>query len=221
MTSSTKKKTARRPPHAKATAFLSAIDADWARLVDAVGPCTYEPKPAREPYEALARAVAYQQLHTRAGDAMLGRLLDLSPKKAFPSPRRLLATETDTLRSCGFSVRKIETLREIAKGAVSGVVPKRDVADGMSNEELIERLTVLRGVGRWTVEMILIFTLERMDVLPADDFGVRDGYRRLKSLETMPTRKEMDRIGLPWSPFRSIASWYLWRVREVVQAGSV
>lgn len=194
-----------------ATEFLAELDADWAQLITTVGPCTFEARPAREPYEALIRAVAYQQLHAKAGDAILTRLLALYGN-AFPSPNQLLATDFDTLRTCGFSARKIETIYGIAEGALSGLVPSRDDAEAMSDEDLITRLVALKGIGRWTVEMLLIFTLKRMDVLPADDFGVVQGYKRLKKLDVAPKRKDLNEIGKLWSPYRSIASWYLWRV---------
>lgn len=194
-----------------ATNFLASLDADWAQLINTVGPCTFEPKPAREPYEALIRAVAYQQLHAKAGDAILNRLLN-SYGNVFPSPNQLLATHFDALRTCGFSGRKIETIHGIAEGAISGLVPPRDAADAMTDEELIARLVMLKGIGRWTVEMLLMFTLKRMDILPADDFGVVEGYKRLKQLEAAPTRKEISEIAKAWSPHRTIASWYLWRV---------
>ncbi|HSI38889.1 MAG TPA: DNA-3-methyladenine glycosylase [Methylotenera sp.] len=194
-----------------ATDFLTQLDADWAQLIATVGSCSFEPKPEREPYEALVRAVAYQQLHGKAGDAIIRRFLEIY-RNAFPSPEQLLATEFDTLRACGFSARKIETIQGIATGALNGLVPIRLDADVMSDEELIERLVALKGIGRWTVEMLLIFTLERMDILPADDFGVVEGYKRLKKLAVAPKRKEIAEIGEAWSPHRTIASWYLWRV---------
>jgi DNA-3-methyladenine glycosylase II len=194
-----------------ATAFLAELDADWAQLIATVGPCTFEPRPAREPYEALIRAVAYQQLHAKAGDAILNRLLAIYGN-AFPTPNQLLATQFDTLRACGFSSRKIETIHGIAEGALSGLIPSRDDAEAMTDEDLIARLVALKGIGRWTVEMLLMFTLKRMDVLPADDFGVVQGYKRLKKLDIVPKRKDLNEIGKLWSPYRSIASWYLWRV---------
>ena len=194
-----------------ATAFLANLDADWAQLISTVGPCTFEPKPAREPYEALIRAVAYQQLHAKAADAILNRLLNIYDH-TFPSPNQLLATEFDVLRSCGFSAKKIETIKDTADGALSGLVPSHEHADAMTDEDLITRLVLLKGIGRWTVEMLLMFTLKRMDVLPADDFGIVEGYKRLKKLEVAPKRKEMNEIGKLWSPYRTIASWYLWRV---------
>lgn len=195
----------------QATQYLSGMDKDWASLIALVGPCTHEPKPEREPYEALVRAVAYQQLHSRAAEAILGRLLNLYSGH-MPAPAQLLASEFEALRACGFSARKIETLRGIAEGALSGVVPERRVADAMSSDELIECLVKLKGIGRWTVEMLLIFTLARLDVLPADDFGVREGYKRLKNLDKAPTPKIMMQLGHAWSPYRTIAAWYLWRV---------
>ena len=195
----------------QATDFLSAIDTDWANLIIQIGPCHIETQPEYDPYQALTRAVAYQQLHAKAGDAIIKRFL-ANYHDAFPSPTQLIDTEFDTLRACGFSGRKIETIKGIAAGALSGLVPTRHQANTMPDEELIERLIQLKGIGRWTVEMLLIFTLERPDVLPADDFGVVNGYKRLKKIASAPKRKEMIQIGKAWAPYRTIASWYLWRV---------
>ena len=196
----------------QAETFLATLDDDWARHIAAIGPCRHAAKPAREPYEALIRAIAYQQLHAKAGDAILGRFLALYPAITFPAPQQVLATDEAALRACGFSATKLATIRGIAQAALDGVVPTREHALIMSDEALIDRLVTLRGVGRWTVEMLLIYTLERSDILPADDFGVRDGYRRLKRLDATPTRKQMETIGLAWSPYRTVAAWYLWRV---------
>jgi len=195
----------------QATCFLASIDADWTQLIQTVGECQFEPKPTREPYEALIRALAYQQLHAKAGDAIIKRLLNIYGD-AFPAPSQLLATEFDSLRACGFSARKIVTIQGIAEGAISGLVPTRTVADAIADEDLIQRLVTLKGIGRWTVEMLLMFTMVRMDVLPADDFGIVQGYKRLKKLDAAPTHKEITEIGKAWSPYRMIASWYLWRV---------
>lgn len=207
-------------PHAAASAFLASIDADWARAVEQIGPCLHEAKPAREPFEALVRAVAYQQLHVKAGDAIIARLLALAPEPAFPTPQRLLDADFDTMRACGFSARKIETIRGIAEATLNGVVPSRDDALALGDEELIDRLTTLKGIGRWTVEMFLIYTLARDDILPADDFGVREGYRLLKSLDTAPSAKAMAAIGEAWSPYRTAASWYLWRMPRPAKASA-
>jgi DNA-3-methyladenine glycosylase II len=199
-------------PYQEATQFLASIDDDWRRHIAAIGPCLHQPHPARDPYESLVRAIAYQQLHAKAGDAIVGRLLALFPSVAFPRPEQIIATDFDQMRSCGFSAGKIATIQGIAQATLDGVVPDYAMALAMDDEALIERLITLRGVGRWTVEMLLIYSLERPDILPADDFGVREGYRRLKGLEVQPTRKQMVEIGLEWSPYRTVASWYLWRM---------
>lgn len=196
--------------YTEASHFLMHIDSDWNNLIQAIGPCTFTPKPEREPYEALIRAVAYQQLSTKAGDTILGKFI--RQFGAFPTPSQLIAAEFNDLRGVGFSGRKIETLKGIAEGAISGLVPTREAAEAMSDEALIEQLVTLKGIGQWTVEMMLMFTLERMDILPADDFGVTNGYRRLKKLDAAPKRKQMAEIGTVWSPYRTVASWYLWRV---------
>jgi DNA-3-methyladenine glycosylase II len=195
-----------------ASAFLAAIDADWQRHIAAVGPCLHRPHPTRDPYESLVRAIAYQQLHARAGDAIVGRLVGLFAGQTFPRPEQLLATPFEQLRGCGFSAGKIATIQGIAQATLDGVVPDYATALALTDEALIERLVSLRGVGRWTVEMLLIYSLERPDILPADDFGVREGYRRLKRLDVQPTRKQMIELGLAWRPFRTVAAWYLWRV---------
>jgi len=208
----------KKKPDIKALAsqHLAAIDGDWAALIAAVGDCTHQPKPEREPYEALVRTVAYQQIHARAAEAILGRLLALHPQGLWPTPETLLAMDDTILRTCGFSTRKTATLKAIAAGAVSGLIPNRALAEQMPEEELIARLTQLPGIGRWTVEMLLIYTLERMDIFPVDDFGVREGYRLLKKLEQQPNRKAMQEIGLLCSPYRTIAAWYLWRASELL-----
>jgi len=195
----------------EATDTLARLDKDWASLIKTVGPCTFEAKPEREPYEALIRAVAYQQLHAKAGNAIIKRLLNIYGG-AFPTPAQLIATEFVVLRACGFSLRKIETIQGIAQGALSGLVPSRLDADTMTDKLLIDQLIKLKGIGQWTVEMLLMFTLARIDILPADDFAIVEGYKRLKKLEVAPKRKEIAQIGMAWSPYRTIASWYLWRV---------
>jgi DNA-3-methyladenine glycosylase II len=195
----------------RAATFLTELDEDFARHIADIGPCRHESRSAREPYEALVRAVAYQQLHARAGDAIFGRLLALYPGGSLPSPEQLLATDPALQRACGFSATKLATIRGIAQARIDGAVPSREEAVVMRDDFLIDRLVTLRGVGRWTVEMLLIYALDRSDVLPVDDFGVREGYRRLKRLEVAPTPGQMREIGKAWSPHRTVATWYLWR----------
>lgn len=196
----------------QAEGFLASLDPQWAAHIQAIGPCQHQPHPQRDPYQALVRAIAYQQLHVKAGDAILGRFLALYPDCDFPSPAQVLATTPEQLRACGFSASKLATIQGIARAREEGLVPDHDQALALDDEQLIERLVSLRGVGRWTVEMLLIYTLERMDILPADDFGVREGYRRLQGLQTQPKRRQMVELGQAWSPYRTVAAWYLWRV---------
>ncbi|WP_423382465.1 DNA-3-methyladenine glycosylase family protein [Burkholderia sp. LMG 32019] len=196
----------------EAVRFLSEVDADWARHIADIGPCRHEPKPAREPYEALVRAIAYQQLHAKAGDAILARLLALYPESTFPTPEQLLDTDPAKQRTCGFSATKLETIRGIAQATIDGVVPTRNEAQDLSDDEIVDRLITLRGVGKWTVEMFLIYTMSRLDILPVNDFGVREGYRRLKGLDKTPTPREMDAVGQTLRPWRTVAAWYLWRL---------
>lgn len=191
--------------------FLSRLDADWARLIATVGAYDLKLQSHREPYEALVRAIAHQQLHGRAAEAILGRLIALFPESGFPQPREILAADNEILRSCGFSASKILAIKGIASGAIEGVVPSTIEAQSLSDDELIRRLVTLRGVGRWTVEMLLIFTLGRTDILPVDDFGVREGWRKLKSLPVQPKPRQLAEVGSLWSPYRTAAAWYLWQ----------
>lgn len=193
-------------------AFLTQLDEDWAKLIALVGPCRHDPKAAREPYEALVRAIAYQQLTAKAGDAIIGRLKALFDGQRFPAPVDLIAAEFDALRACGFSASKIATIKAIADGAMTGIIPTREIAIAMDDEDLIARMVAIKGIGRWTVEMLLMYSLERMDIIPADDFGVREGYRALKSLDELPKPKALREISKAWAPHRTVASWYLWRM---------
>jgi DNA-3-methyladenine glycosylase II len=192
---------------------LSA-DAALAGLIARIGPPRLKLLTDRDPYEALLRAIAHQQLHGRAAEMILGRFLALFPDTRFPDPSSVLGTEEAVLRACGFSASKIATIRDIAARTLDGTVPTREGAADISDEDMIARLTTIRGVGRWTVEMVLMFTLGRPDILPVDDFGVREGYRLLHVLPAQPKPKELARLGEPWSPFRSTAAWYLWRASD-------
>jgi DNA-3-methyladenine glycosylase II len=196
----------------KSVTFLRKLDRDWAALIKLVGPCLHDPKAAREPYEALVRAIGYQQLTAKAGDAIIARLKALHPDVPFPAPEDIIAADFDTLGACGFSASKIATIKAIAEGALSSLVPPREIAVEMGDEELIDRIVTIKGIGRWTVEMLLMYSLERMDILPVDDFGVREGYRVLKSLKEQPKPKALREISKAWAPHRTVASWYLWQI---------
>ena len=195
-----------------------ATDPVLGPVIRQVGAMTLKPL-RREPYEALVRAIAHQQVHGRAAEAMLNRLIALFPGQDFPHAEGVLALPEDALRGCGFSGAKQAAIRDIALKSVGGLVPSRAAAARLSDEELIQRLVALRGVGRWTVEMLLIFTLGRPDILPVDDFGVREGYRLAAGLEAQPKPKALAEIGLAWAPYRSAAAWYLWRAADLAKEG--
>ncbi|MBS0643617.1 MAG: DNA-3-methyladenine glycosylase 2 family protein [Acetobacteraceae bacterium] len=197
----------------KALQHLGA-DERFAALIRSVGPPRLQIQRQRSPYEALVRAIAHQQLHGRAAEAILARFAALFPGEAFPEPQVVLATADEALRGCGFSGSKIAAIRDICAKALDGTIPSRRQSARLDDEALIERLTRIRGVGRWTVEMLLIFTLGRPDVLPVDDFGVREGYRVLHGLDAQPKPKALAEIGLAWAPYRSFATWYLYRAAE-------
>jgi DNA-3-methyladenine glycosylase II len=189
-------------------------DPALAALIARIGPPQLLPETRRSLYEALVRAIGHQQLHGRAAEAILQRFAALYPGQAFPSPELVRLTDPTVLRGCGFSSSKIAAIQDICARALDGTIPTRQAAAQLSDAALIERLTTIRGVGRWTVEMLLIFTLGRPDVLPVDDFGVRDGYRLLHRLDAQPKPRELAAIGQAWAPFRSFAAWYLWRASD-------
>jgi DNA-3-methyladenine glycosylase II len=195
--------------HAAAHRHL-ARDPVMRRLIRRHGPCGLECR-RWSPYEALTRAIAHQQLNGRAAQTILTRFVALFGDGRFPSPAEVVATHPARLRSAGFSRAKVRAIKDIARHALAGTVPTRRAAARLDDEAIIERLLPIRGVGRWTVEMLLIFTLGRHDVLPVDDFGVREGYRRAHGTRAQPTPKALRKLGERWKPYRSVAAWYLWR----------
>ena len=201
------------PRMSSALKHLAAADPALAALIGRVGPCRLTVEP-REPYEALVRAISHQQLHIRAAEAILGRFIALYPGPGFPSAAAVLGTPDTALRACGLSGSKGAAIRDIAAHALNGSIPSAAEAAELDDDALIERLVRIRGVGRWTVEMLLIFTLGRPDVLPVDDYGVRDGWRLIQNLPVQPRPRALALIGQAWAPFRSTAAWYLWRASD-------
>lgn len=202
--------------HSEAEIFLSKCCPIMRRLIKAHGPCDLDVQ-RRSPYEALIRAVAHQQLHANAAEAILRRFMALFPGSRFPRPEQVLAADDAMLRGCGFSTGKMMAVRDIAAKTLSRQIPTRAAALKLSDEELIERLVAVRGVGRWTVEMLLIFTLGRPDVFPCDDYGVRSGWRTVNSLDEMPKPKDFRLLAERWLPHRSLAAWYLWRAADAAK----
>jgi DNA-3-methyladenine glycosylase II len=187
-----------------------ARDPVMRRLIKRHGPCGIDAR-HWSPYEALTRAIAHQQLNGRAAQTILTRFMALFGDTRFPTPAQVLAMHPARLRGAGFSRAKVRAIKDIARHALAGTVPTRRAAASLADEAIIERLVAIRGVGRWTVEMLLIFTLGRPDILPVDDFGVRDGYRRAYGKRLRPTPKALRALGEQWKPYRSAAAWYLWR----------
>lgn len=193
-----------------AAAHVAAVSPAMADLVARVGPVAIAPRDDEPPYASLRRAIVSQQLSTAAARTIHLRLVDrLGP--APDDPASLLALDEETLRGAGLSGAKVRALRDLAARTLDGTVPDLPTAHGLDDDALVSRLTAVRGVGRWTVEMLLIFGLGRPDVWPVDDLGVRKGLARLHGLDPAPTPKALMPLGDPFRPYRSAAAWYCWR----------
>jgi DNA-3-methyladenine glycosylase II len=197
--------------NAAPTLHLAKVDPVMRRLIRQIGPFELQLNARRPPFETLARAIAYQQLNGTAAETILRRLVALFPGKKFPTPDNLLTESEEALRGVGFSRAKVAALRDLAAKTQDGTVPLARVIRKLDDDAVVARLTQVRGVGRWTVEMLLIFQLGRPDVLPIDDFSVREGFRVAYSLPTLPKPKELLQHGECWRPYRTAAAWYLWR----------
>lgn len=202
----------------KADKHLAKADPVMRRLIKAHGPYKLDAEHKLHPYQSLIRAIAHQQLHGKAAQTILSRFFALFPNSKFPKPEEILAMPHTKLRGVGFSEAKVLAIRDIAQKTIDGIVPTSRAIQKMQNAEIIERLTQIRGVGQWTVEMLLIFKLGREDVLPAGDFGVRNGYRIAYSKRQMPTPKALLKHGKSWEPYGTAAAWYLWRAADAGKA---
>lgn len=203
-----------RSLHSHPTEHLATVDPVMRRLIERIGPFSLKPKMRRSPFESLARAIAYQQLHDKAAESILKRFVALFPGRKFPRPDDLLAMDVTAIRQVGFSRSKIMALRDLAQKTLNGTVPTGRMMKQLDDEAIIERLIEVRGIGRWTVEMLLIFQLGRPDVLPVHDFGIRNGFRIGYRRATMPAPQQLLRYGERWRPFRTAAAWYLWRAAD-------
>ncbi len=203
--------------NAAALKHLSAVDPVMARLIREVGPCRLAHEPWRSPFQSLVQAVAHQQLNGTAAETILTRFKKLFPKRRFPKPEDLAKVTDEQIRACGFSFAKIAALRDIAAKTLDGTIPSSREIEKLEDEAIIERLTGARGVGRWTVEMLLMFQLGRKDVLPVDDFGVRTGFRVAYKKRDMPKPKALLAFGKKWRPHASTAAWYLWQAANAAR----
>src|SRR5436309_4393260 len=166
------------------------------------------------PFDALAESIAYQQLSGKAAATIFGRVRAFYPKRKWLDPEQLLATSDETLRAAGLSRAKTAALKDLAAKTIDGTVPAGRALIRMSDDEIMTRLTAVRGIGRWTVEMLLLFDLGRPDVWPVDDYGVRKGFAKTFGRRKLPTSKQLMKFGEKWRPYRSAAAWYFWRALD-------
>jgi len=212
--------------HTAAIAHLSSVDRKLAKLIAKTGPCRLQPENTQNLFESLMEAIIYQQLNGKVAATITNRVKALFPENtrrvrtrhgeaaAFPSPEQILGATPELLRSAGLSQAKMLAICDLAAKTLDGTVPTVRAAHRMSDEELVEHLTQVRGIGRWTVEMLLIFRLGRPDVLAVDDYGVRKGFAKMQGMDELPKPKELAAYGERWKPHRSVACWYLWRAAE-------
>lgn len=200
--------------HAASLEHLRRVDPILAAVIDRVGDCNLEPRREGTHFDALLRSIVYQQLSGKAASTIHGRVVDLYGGRA-PAPRDLISTPDESLRAAGLSRQKLSYIKDLAAKVESGAVPlDESEIDMLSDDEIIERLVQVKGIGRWTVHMFLIFRLGRPDVLPELDLGVQNAIKRAYKLRKQPKPNDVRRIGAKWSPYASIASWYLWRSLE-------
>jgi DNA-3-methyladenine glycosylase II len=204
---------------------LAKVDPVLANLIRAAGKFTHATSAQHSPFHSLARAIAHQQLNGTAAESIFGRLVGLYAAKgtatALLEAEMVLQTPDEKMRAVGLSFAKIASIKDLAQKTIDGVVPPSEILHTLEDEEIIERLTQVRGIGRWTVEMMLMSRLGRPDVLPIDDFGVRNGFRLAYGLRGMPTPRALAEFGARWAPYRSVAAWYLWRAVDLHRAGKL
>jgi DNA-3-methyladenine glycosylase II len=208
----------------KAVEHLKTADPKLGALIDRVGPFTLRIDSSTSPFESLLESILYQQLHSKAAATIHRRVREYYGGD--PSPKLLLQTPDEVLRAAGVSGNKIKAFKDLAARTIDGTVPTHNAILKMSDADIVERLTQVRGIGPWTVEMLLIFRLGRPDVLPVTDYGVRKGYAltfqrvpktRALTAEDLPKPEVLSRRGQRWKPYRSVASWYMWRACDLAR----
>ena len=204
---------------------LGKVDPILANLIRAAGKFTHSTSAQHSPFHSLARAIAHQQLNGIAAESIFGRFVGMyavtGSEAALLEAEIVLQTPDDKLRAVGLSFAKIASIKDLARKTIDGIVPPAEILHTLGDDEIIERITQVRGIGRWTVEMMLISRLGRPDVLPTDDFGVRNGFRLTYGLRGMPTPRALAEFGARWAPYRSVAAWYLWRAVDLHRAGKL
>ena len=199
----------------KAIAHLRAADPALAAIIDSVGPFRMELKSSRSVFGALAEAIVYQQLSNKAAATIYGRVEALFPRATDGfTPRHILRTPDGKLRGCGLSRAKVLAVQDLARRVAGGELPTLDEAHLLDDAQLIERLVQVRGIGRWSAEMFLMFRLGRPDVLPLDDYSLRKAFATAFKKRTLPSPQALEKAGEKWRPYRTVASWYLWQVLD-------
>lgn len=196
---------------AAALIHLRDCDPHLAALIERVGPFALELKTAASLFEAMLQSIIYQQLHGKAAASIHARVLVVLDRHGGPTPDALTKASDTELRGAGLSAAKLLAARDLAQKCLDGVVPTLKAAGKLADEELVARLTEVRGIGPWTVHMLLIFYLGRPDVMPTGDFAIRLGFKRLYRKRTDPKPEAIVKHARRWQPYRSVASWYLWR----------
>ena len=196
-----------------ALAHLRRADPGLAAVIDRVGPFVMRQKQARNDLESLVRAIVYQQLSGKAAGTIYGRFCDLFQGARFPKPTEILATHHTRLRKAGLSRQKQAAVRDLCKHVESGALPLGKLGR-LEDDAVIERLTAVRGIGRWSAHMFMMFHLGRVDIWPIDDLGVRKGLTLVQELDSMPTPRTMLELGERYAPYRTLAAWYMWRALD-------
>ncbi len=205
---------------AKPETHLSRTDPRFAALIARSRRYTIKPNGLVRPFDSLAESIAYQQLSGKAAATIWGRVRALFPRRKYLDPKLVLATPDEKFRAAGLSGSKVAALKDLAAKAIDGTVPTARALATMSDEEIIERLITVRGIGRWTVEMLLIFDLGRPDVWPVDDYGVRKGFAKTFGRRKLPKPKQLMKLGEKFRPHRSAAAWYFWRALDAPEKKS-
>src|SRR5438034_909569 len=200
--------------HEEAHRHLSVSDKRLARLISRSRRYEIFPNLNMRPFDALAESIAYQQLSGKAAATIWKRVRALYPRRKYLDPKGILETLDETLRGAGLSRNKIAAIKDLAAKTIDGTVPSARALAKMSDEEIIGRLIAVRGIGRWTVEMLLLFDLGRPDVWPVDDYGVRKGFAKTFGKRKLPKPKQLMKFGEKWRPHRSVAAWYFWRALD-------
>lgn len=204
----------------KAIRFLAKADPRLGELMRRAMRFRLEMDSLQSPYDALLKSIAYQSISGKAARKIFGRIQALSSSGRGPSPEEILRLRRPVLRRAGLSGAKVDAVKDLARKTIAGIVPTLEESLGLSDQELVERLVSVRGVGVWTVEMFLIFRLGRPDVLPIHDFGVRKGFALTYGKRKMPTPRELAKYGERWRPYRTVASWYMWRAVQLAGDGA-